>query len=63
MVTVCPPDPDFLMTNEYRWPDRKRIAVAVTVMLETWSEGKAPPYGVQASPMKPGTVVVRLGPR
>ena len=25
-------------------------------MLETWSEGKAPPYGVQASPIKPGTV-------
>src|SRR5258707_13298093 len=44
------------MTNDYRWPGGKRIAVAVTVMLETWSEGKAPPYGVQASPMKPGTV-------
>jgi peptidoglycan/xylan/chitin deacetylase (PgdA/CDA1 family) len=40
----------------YRWPDGKRIAVAVTVMLETWSEGKAPPYGVQASPIKPGAV-------
>jgi allantoinase len=44
------------MTNTYFWPNGKRIAVAVTAMLETWSEGKAPPYGVQASPMKPGTI-------
>ena len=40
----------------FAWPDGKRIAVTVTVMLETWSEGKAPPYGVQATPLKPGTV-------
>jgi peptidoglycan/xylan/chitin deacetylase (PgdA/CDA1 family) len=33
----------------FAWPDGKRIAVAVTAMLETWSEGQAPPYGVQAS--------------
>ena len=42
--------------NPYRWPDGKRIAVTVTVMLETWSDGKAPPYSVQASPLKPGTI-------
>src|SRR5262245_9444593 len=45
-----------MASNTYRWPDGKRIAVAVTVMLETWSEGKAPPYGVQASPIKAGAV-------
>lgn len=45
-----------MIGTTYRWPDGKRIAVAVTAMLETWSEGKAPPYGVQASPIKPGTV-------
>lgn len=39
---------------DYHWPNGKRIAVAVTVMLETWSEGKAPPYSVQASPLKAG---------
>ena len=33
----------------FAWPDGKRIAVTVNAMLETWSEGKAPPYGVQAS--------------
>jgi allantoinase len=34
----------------FAWPHGKRIAVTVNAMLETWSEGKAPPYGVQASP-------------
>jgi allantoinase len=41
---------------DYRWPKGARVAVAVTAMLETWSEGKGPPYGVQASPLKPGAV-------
>jgi allantoinase len=36
--------------SAFAWPDGKRIAVTVNAMLETWSEGKAPPYGVQASP-------------
>jgi hypothetical protein len=40
----------------FAWPHGKRIAVTVTVMLETWSEGVAPPYGVQATPLKPGTI-------
>ena len=38
------------------WPNGKRMAVAVTVMFETWSEGKAPTYSVQATSLKPGTV-------
>lgn len=38
------------------WPNGKRIAVAVTVMYETWSEGKAPQYSVQATHLKPNTV-------
>jgi len=45
-----------MTTRPFAWPDGKRIAVTVTVMLETWSEGKAPPYGVQATGLKPGTV-------
>src|SRR6266852_4667159 len=36
------------LAETFHWPNGKRIAVAVTVMLETWSEGKAPPYSVQA---------------
>lgn len=40
----------------FAWPNGKRIAVTVTVMLETWSEGKPPPYGVQATALKPGAV-------
>lgn len=38
------------------WPDGKRIAIALTVMYETWSEGTAPTYSVQATHLKPGTV-------
>jgi allantoinase len=38
------------------WPNGKKVAVTVTVMYETWSEGAAPNYSVQASHMKPGTV-------
>ena len=38
------------------WPNGARIAVAVTVMFETWAEGKAPSYSVQATALKPGTV-------
>ncbi|NWG23864.1 MAG: polysaccharide deacetylase family protein [Pseudorhodoplanes sp.] len=38
------------------WPNGKRVAVAVTVMYETWGEGKAPSYSVQATHLKPGTV-------
>lgn len=42
--------------SDLRWPNGKRVAVAVTVMYETWSEGKAPPYSVQATGLKEGTV-------
>jgi peptidoglycan-N-acetylglucosamine deacetylase len=40
----------------FAWPKGRRIAVAVTVMLEQWSEGKAPPWGVQGTSLKPGTL-------
>jgi peptidoglycan/xylan/chitin deacetylase (PgdA/CDA1 family) len=45
-----------MTTPELAWPNGKRIAVAVCVMFETWAEGKAPSYSVQASHLKPGTV-------
>ena len=44
------------MAKEFHWPHGKRICVSVSVMLETWSDGKAPPYGVQATAPKPGVV-------
>ncbi|MGH6676151.1 MAG: polysaccharide deacetylase family protein, partial [Xanthobacteraceae bacterium] len=40
----------------FGWPKGQRIAVAVTVMLEQWSEGKAPPWGVQGTSLKPGAI-------
>jgi allantoinase len=42
--------------STFAWPNGKRIAVAVTAMLETWTEGTVPPYSVQASAHKPGVV-------
>jgi allantoinase len=37
------------------WPGGQRIAVAITVVFETWSEGNAPTYSVQTTHLKPGT--------
>jgi peptidoglycan/xylan/chitin deacetylase (PgdA/CDA1 family) len=45
-----------LTRTELAWPNGKRIAVAVSVMFETWSEGKSPTYSVQTTHLKPGTV-------
>jgi peptidoglycan/xylan/chitin deacetylase (PgdA/CDA1 family) len=44
------------MAKMASWPNGKRIAVSVTVMFETWSEGNAPSYSVQTTHLKPGTV-------
>lgn len=44
------------MTQKAGWPGSKRVAVAVAVMFETWPDGKAPSYSVQATSLKPGTV-------
>jgi allantoinase len=41
---------------ELAWPNGKKVAVSVTVMFETWSEGHAPTYSVQTTHLKPGTV-------
>lgn len=44
------------MTQQCTWPNGKRIAVSVSVMFETWSEGTAPAYSVQTTQLKPGSV-------
>ncbi len=41
---------------KFHWPQNKRIAVSALLMFEVWSEGKAPPYSAQTSPLKPGTL-------
>ena len=38
------------------WPDASRIVVALTYLVESWSEGKAPPYSPMTSPPKPGAL-------
>ena len=42
--------------SAFVWPNGKRIAVTVTVLLETWSQGKAAPYSIQTTSLKPGVV-------
>ena len=44
------------MATTPTWPNGKKLAVSVTVMFETWSEGNAPNYSVQTTHLKPGTV-------
>ena len=44
------------MTSSFAWPNGKRIAVTVTVLLETWSGGKAAPYSIQTTSLKSGFV-------
>jgi allantoinase len=43
-----------IVTSSFAWPNGKRIAVTVTVLLETWSDGKAAPYSIQTTSLKPG---------
>lgn len=38
------------------WPNGARIAVHVSILLETWSEGQAPQYGPQTTTLKPGAI-------
>jgi hypothetical protein len=54
---VRAPNGDPIMKKAtFAWPKGQRIAVTVSVMLEQWSEGKAPPWGVQGTSLKPGTL-------
>jgi peptidoglycan-N-acetylglucosamine deacetylase len=38
------------------WPDGKRVAVLVSVLLENWSPGKSPSYFPRTTPLKPGAI-------
>jgi peptidoglycan/xylan/chitin deacetylase (PgdA/CDA1 family) len=49
------------MTSDHKsWPNDARLVVLPTVMFESWSEGKAPPYSPMTTSLKPGTID-RLG--
>jgi len=41
--------------NPIEWPNGKRIAVLVSVLLETWEEGRSPTYFPRTTPLKAGT--------
>jgi len=44
-----------MTTNFPTLPNNARVAVLVTVMFESFSEGKAPPYSPMTTALKPGT--------
>ena len=37
------------------WPGGKRIAVLVSILFETWSDGKGPSYFPRTTPLPPGS--------
>lgn len=39
----------------FAWPNKAKIAVVVTCLLENWSGDKGPPFSVQTTALKPGT--------
>ena len=39
----------------FAWPQGRRVAVVVSVLLETWTEGKSPSYFPRTTPLGPGT--------
>lgn len=41
--------------KKIEWPNGKRVAVLVSVLLETWEEGKSPTYFPRTTPLKAGT--------
>ena len=41
--------------SQISWPGGKRVAVLVSVLLETWAEGKSPTYFPRTTPLKAGT--------
>lgn len=41
--------------RRFTWPANARVAVAVTCLLESWSEGNGPPFSVQTTSLAPGT--------
>ena len=41
--------------TQFGWPDGKRVAVIVSVLVETWSEGHSPTYFPRTTPLRQGT--------
>jgi peptidoglycan/xylan/chitin deacetylase (PgdA/CDA1 family) len=44
-----------MSATAYAWPNGNRVAVIVSVLVETWSEGHAPTYFPRTTPLRQGT--------
>ncbi len=40
----------------FSWPHGKRMAVLISVLLESWSDGKSPTYCTRTTPLRGGAV-------
>src|ERR1700733_9247543 len=46
-----------LMTaSQFSWPHGKRVAVLISLLLESWAEGKSPSYFTRTAPLRGGAV-------
>jgi Polysaccharide deacetylase len=45
-----------MTTSGFSWPNGKRVAVLVGLLLESWSDGKSPTYFTRTTPLKAGAV-------
>jgi allantoinase len=43
------------MVTGFVWPNKARLAVVMTCLMENWSGDKGPPFSVQTTSLKPGT--------
>lgn len=42
--------------QRHQWPNEARVAVTISVLLESWSDGKHPSYFPRTTPLKPGAI-------
>ncbi len=40
--------------STFAWPGGKRVAVVVSVLLDTWTDGKSPSYFPRTTPLATG---------
>jgi peptidoglycan/xylan/chitin deacetylase (PgdA/CDA1 family) len=51
---ICQPDRITRLTDSFRWPGGRRVAVVFNIAYEAWSDGQAPGIGPMGNILKPG---------
>jgi peptidoglycan/xylan/chitin deacetylase (PgdA/CDA1 family) len=45
-----------MTASQFSWPHGKRVAVLISLLLESWAEGKSPSYFTRTTPLRGGAV-------